>query len=184
MIRIMSNQLIPALRALSSDIRHFDKGAVLFTQGDKVHSLHLIESGSVHLIRHQIGGFALTLHRASAGAILAEASLFSEHYHCDAIAQQPTRTICIPKALVQAEMARDQSLTRAWAVFLAREVQATRARAEILALRSVADRLDAWLGMQGGEMPDKGSWKNVAGEIGVSAEALYRELARRRKNAL
>ena len=177
----MSTALIPALRALSDDIRHFDKGALLFAQRDKVQSLHLIETGAVHLVRHQIGGFALTLHRADAGAILAEASLFSERYHCDAVAQQPTRTVCIPKATVQAEMTRDPALTRAWAVFLTREVQATRARAEILALRTVANRLDAWLAMRGGDLPDKGGWKSVAGEIGVSAEALYRELARRRR---
>jgi len=181
MISIMSNQLVRALRALPHDIRHFDQGTLLFAQGDTVGSLHLIASGAVHLVRHQTGGFTLTLHRARTGAILAEASLFSDTYHCDAIAAQATRTVCIPRTTVRAAMAHDPELVQSWAGFLAREVQATRLRAEILALRTVAERLEAWLALQGGRLPDKGGWKTVATEIGVSAEALYRELARRRR---
>lgn len=62
---------------------------------------------------------------------------------------------------------------------LSREVRNARQRAEILSLRTVADRLDAWLA-ENGDMPEKGLWKNVAEEIGASPEALYREIARRR----
>jgi DNA-binding phage protein len=32
-------------------------------------------------------------------------------------------------------------------------------------------------------LPDKGRWQDVASELGVSREALYRELARRRDKA-
>lgn len=154
---------------------------MVFAQGDQVRNLHLIEVGKVHLVRHQIGGFTLTLHRASAGAVIAEASLFSDVYHCDAVAVQNTRTLCIAKPVIHAAMARDSGLAQSWAAFLAHEVQATRLRAEILALRTVAERLEAWLAMHNGAMAPRGDWKSVAGEIGVSPEALYRELAKRRK---
>jgi len=62
---------------------------------------------------------------------------------------------------------------------LARSVQAARLRAEIRSLPKVADRLAAWLG-EGNALPDKGHWQEVAAELGVTREALYRELARRR----
>ncbi len=64
MIPVMSHRLFDALSALPHDTCQFAQGALLFVQGDKVGALHLIETGNVHLVRHQIGGFALTLYRA------------------------------------------------------------------------------------------------------------------------
>ncbi len=180
MIPIMSNPLIDALRALPHEIRQFDAGSLLFAQGDHVQVLYLIEDGKVRLLRHLSDGLALTLHHAGPGAILAEASVFSETYHCDAEASLPTRTRCFSKPELRAAMARNDALMLAWAGYLAHEVQATRFRAEILAIRTVAQRLDAWLANSGGTLPEKGAWHNLATEIGVSAEALYRELAKRR----
>jgi len=181
MITVMSSPIIRALLALPHENRHFEQGTLLFAQGDAVRALFLLETGNVRLVRHLIDGFALTLHRAGTGAVLAEASLFSENYHCDAIAEQDTTVICIAKLAVRAAMRRDPDLMQNWAQFLTREVQSTRFRAEILALRTVAERLDAWLALRDWAMPGKGEWKTVATEIGVSAEALYRELARRRR---
>ncbi|WP_394156045.1 hypothetical protein [Loktanella salsilacus] len=57
----------------------------------------------------------------------------------------------------------------------AKEVQIQRARIEILRLRRVSEKLDAWLILYG--KPPKGEWVRVADEIGVSHPALYRELA-------
>lgn len=62
---------------------------------------------------------------------------------------------------------------------LARTVQAARVRAEIRSLPKVAERLDAWLD-EGHVLPTKGRWQDLAAELGVSREALYRELAQRR----
>jgi CRP-like cAMP-binding protein len=120
------------------------------------------------------------LQRARANSVLAEASLFSERYHCDALAVAPTRTLAIGKAAMRAAIESDPRFAAGWAAYLAREVQKTRLRAEILSLRTVAERLDAWIAANDGRPPVKGEWKTVASEIGTSAEALYREAARRR----
>jgi hypothetical protein len=53
--------------------------------------------------------------------------------------------------------------------------------AETVSLRTVAQRLDAWLAWNEDRLPGKGEWKAVAEEISVSPEALYRELAARRR---
>ena len=74
----------------------------------------------------------------------------------------------------------DPAFATAWASYLADEVRGARLRAEVLALRTVAERLDAWAAAQG-NLPPKGTWKTVAQEIGASPEALYREIARRRR---
>jgi hypothetical protein len=46
----------------------------------------------------------------------------------------------------------------------------------------VAARLDAWIASNDGNVLGKREWKIVASQIGVSPEALYRELAKRRSN--
>ena len=177
----MSHPLIYTLRQLPSAKRCYTSGDRLFRQDDDVQVLHVIESGQVHLIRHQRQGFSLTLQRAGAGAILAEASLFSRQYHCDARAVGPVQTAAIAKSAIHAKMTENTQMAEMWASYLAAEVQSARLRAEILALRTVAERLDAWVALNGWQLPAKGEQKVVATEIGVSPEALYRELARRRK---
>jgi hypothetical protein len=58
-------------------------------------------------------------------------------------------------------------------------VQRARAQVEIVSLKKVSERLDAWLALSG-DLPPKGQWHRLASEIGVTPEALYREIARRR----
>jgi len=144
--------------------------------------IHLIEEGVVQLIRHQTDGSALVLQRASAGSILAEASLYSQKYHCDEVAQTPTRLLALPKKEITAHLATSPAFSEAWARHLAHEVQKARLQAEILSLQTVAARLNAWFAWNDVSIPEKGEWKAIAGQIGVSPEALYRELAKRRSN--
>ena len=99
--------------------------------------------------------------------------------HCDGVAVRPTRTLAIARNAVRRLLAEDPRFAESWTVHLSRELQATRLRAEILSLKTVRERLDAWIGWNGESLPTKGTWKTVAKEIGTSPEALYRELARR-----
>ena len=93
---------------------------------------------------------------------------------------RPTRTLAIAAAAVRRFLAEDPGFAESWTAHLTRELQATRLRAEILSLRTVRERLDAWIGWKGEGLPAKGTWTKVANEIGTSPEALYRELAKRR----
>ncbi|MBN9498935.1 MAG: Crp/Fnr family transcriptional regulator [Alphaproteobacteria bacterium] len=182
MIVIMSGALIELLSFLPSRAHAFAAGNYLFRQSDSVRTLHQIVEGEAHLIRLQANGGRLVLQRARAGSVLAEASLFSEHYHCDAVAVRPTRTQSIDKADMRSALNDRPGFATEWAAYLAHEVQAARLRAEILSLKTVAERLDAWIAANDGGQPAKGDWKTVAAEIGTSAEALYREIAKRREH--
>lgn len=180
MIAIMSD----AVEALfvRAPVWRLASGAVLFRAGDAVERMFLVRSGSVDLVRHGVGGATLILHRAGAGAVLAEASAWSDCYHCDAGARVASEVAALPRVTFVATLERDARLACAWAAVLARSVQATRLKAEIRTLRSVGERLDAWLG-EGGSFPERGRWQELAQELGVTREALYRELARRRPPA-
>jgi CRP-like cAMP-binding protein len=64
---------------------------------------------------------------------------------------------------------------------LAREVQRARVRLEVLSKRTVRERLDAWLALGDGQWPARGAMVTLAQDIGVSPEAFYREMQRRRR---
>lgn len=159
--------------------RDFAAGESLFRAGDKVVSMSLLRCGRADLVRHTGHGLRLILHRAEAGQILAEASAWSDVYHCDAVASAPSVATFLPRLVFRMRLQADPVLAERWMQNLARTVQAARVRAEIRSLPKVADRLDAWL-EEGRVLPGKGLWQDLAAELGVSREALYRELARRR----
>jgi CRP/FNR family transcriptional regulator, dissimilatory nitrate respiration regulator len=174
MIVIMLN----LVQTLPHAARVFRKGQYLFHQGDAVTSMVLIESGEARLLRRRRDGAAVVLQRAAAGSFLAEASLFAPDYHCDAIAATRVSARLISRAAMRTLFETNGDFAMAWAAHLAGEVRNARLRAEILSLKTVAERLDAWCAANGA-FPAKGTWKSVAQDIGVSPEAFYREIARR-----
>ncbi len=161
--------------------RAVDQGTWLFHQNDPVKSVYMVEDGLVELIRHHPNGTSIVLQRAGRKSFLAEASLYSDIYHCDAVVKLPSKIFSFQKATVFKRLEQDKDLSSAWAAHLAREVQSARSQIDILSRRTVADRLDGWLAWNGGDLPSKGQWKNIAVQIGVSPEALYREISKRRK---
>lgn len=155
-------------------------GTALFHRGDPVRKLFLVREGRVALHRALGDGGSLTLHVAGPGEVVAVGSLFSKVTHCDAVCRTDVRLACHPAGAI-----RDWFGTSPAAAVLAdtaRELQALRARVEVLRLRRLSDRLDAYLDLHGA--PEPGGWVHVADWIGVSAPALYRELGRRRGGAI
>lgn len=176
----MSYHIAAVVAARAKRRRSLEKGAYLFHQGDAVKSVFVVISGGVELTRFQTGGVPLVLQRAGPDTFLAEASVYSPAYHCDALATEPSVVCEMKRAAFLAMLADTPGISEIWATHLAREVQSARYRSEILTRRSVAERLDGWLAWKGGNLPPKGRWRSVADQIGVSPEALYRELAKRR----
>ena len=180
MISIMLEPIEPYLKDLRARHLHFEGGQHLFHRGDAVTDLHFVLVGSIHLIRYQSDGSALILQRASPGSILAEASLYSGKYHCDAVAFGAADTRVYAKASLKKLLLKSSEFGNVWASYLAQELQRSRLRSEILSLRTVSERLDAWIAWNSGSFPERGEWKLVANQLGISPEALYREIAKRR----
>lgn len=82
MIAVMSD----IFSGLTSMERTLSKGRYLFHQGDEIQFMYQVVEGEVQLIRRHRHGQKLILQRGRQGNILAEASLFTDAYHCDAIA--------------------------------------------------------------------------------------------------
>lgn len=180
MIPIMWAEHLSRLLARADRDIPLRDGQRVFGPGEPVRFLFIVREGSVRMLRRQPGGAALVLQRAGPGQLVAEASLFASRYHCEATAAGATLLARIPKTRVVENLLADPAWLGSFAAHLAAEVQRTRGRAELLSLRKVGDRVDAWLSLNGGVTPDRGRWVDWAGELAVSPEALYRELARRR----
>ena len=180
MIEIMSTSLPEQFEHLPAELLELRGGDHVFRRDGAVHWLHFVLSGTVHLRRYKADGGITVLQRAEAGYFLAEASLFSPAYHCDAIVITDAQLARFPKCAVLNALKTNPEFALGWAQYLSREVQRTRSRAELLSLRRLSERMDAWMELRDGDFPEKGQWVSVAREIGVSPEALYRYLAGRR----
>ena len=62
-----------------------DARVTLFRQGAETKGLYIVLNGRVHLERVGPNGERFVIHRATEGTSFAEASIFSEFYHCDAL---------------------------------------------------------------------------------------------------
>ena len=135
----------------------------------------------MRLVRHTENGTAVVVHRARAGETFAEASAFADTYHCDAVAETDSQVAAMPKAAFLATLARDPKTSLRFARLLAGQVVDLRARIELRNLRSAPERLMTWLRLRAAGHPPRvvpdGTWSDVAAEIGLTREALYRALA-------
>lgn len=157
------------------------KGEAVFAANDPVRGFFLVESGLVRLVRHAIDGSHVTLHIADSGDMFAEASLFAECYHCDAIADQPTTLLAFKKTRVLKALASDSAQALQWIEHLSKQVQMLRAQAMLLSLNAAEDRVLSYLRTRcadGSAMTIDRPWKVIASELGLTHEALYRTLAR------
>lgn len=181
MIDIMSSAVVAMLAGTHRRVRSIDPCGFLFRRGERVTNCFVVISGRVELVRQHANGSMIVVQRAGPGAILAEASIYSATYHCDAIAATAATVAVYPSKAVRHRLSFDAAFGEAWAIHLATEVRSARAHAELLSLRTVSARLEAWMSLHDSGLPAKGECKSVAQQIGVSPEALYREIARRRR---
>ena len=111
----------PAVRAAAVE-RILKAGEALFHRGDKVARLYEVLDGQVRLSRLDRSGHEVLLYVAGAGDTLAEASLFSPVYHCDAVAASAATVRGYAKAAVLAAFDKNPKAAQAFTATLARLV--------------------------------------------------------------
>jgi CRP-like cAMP-binding protein len=161
--------------------RRLKAGQTLFRLGNRTAGLYEIVRGKVRLARVDASGRGAILYMAAAGDTIAEASLFSPTYHCDAIATGDALVRLYPKAAVLAAFRRDPKAAQAFMAMLARQVMSLRTRLEQRNINSARERIRHYLalhvGSDGRTIALPGTVKDLAGELGLTHEALYRTLS-------
>ena len=169
-----------AVRAQAVD-RRLKAGEALFHLGDKTGGLYEVLAGSVRMTRVDRSGRETVLYVSGKGETFAEASLFSPAYHCDAIASTDAVVRIYPKSAVLEAFAKDPKAAQAFTATLARQLMGLRTRIEQRNIRSARERLRHFLalniGADGRTVELQGTVKDLAAEIGLTHEALYRTLA-------
>jgi CRP-like cAMP-binding protein len=175
-----SDWITPKVRGAAIE-RRLQPGEALFHSGSKTVGLYEVLKGTLRLVRTDRSGREAVLQTASAGEILAEASLFSPTYHCDAIATNTAAVRLYPKAVLLAELRRDPKIAQAFAGMLARQVMVLRTRLEQRNIHSARDRVRHFLAINadpdGRTVSLSGTLKDIAAELGLTHEAFYRTLA-------
>jgi len=151
------------------------RGALLFHAGRRPLHMHHVDEGEVTLQRTGADGALLVLQRVQHGWV-AEASLESERYHCDAVALARSRITRLPRLALREALKADAAFAMRWVSMLNQEVRRLRQQCERLSLNTVQARVMHLVETEGGPdgLPIGAGLKALAREIGVSHEALYR----------
>lgn len=164
--------LIPQCLSLS-------KGDKLFRQGDSVTNIYFIKTGKIKLIRNTCDGSPIILHTGEQGESIAEASLFSDAYHCSAIADSTSAVLSIKKSLLLAFIQENPKVMMELLAILSHQVKDLRALNEIKNIRSAHERILSYIKTNADENQELKlnlSLKDIAYKIGLAHETFYREL--------
>lgn len=160
-------------------VRALTKGETLFRQGESTYAVFGVTRGRLRLERRTFDGRFIVLHTARAGELFAEASLFADAYHCDAVAATDAVVEIYDKAALIADLGASASAGGLVAT-MARQLQEARGRLEMRNVRSARERVLLWLELRAGAdrvVTVEGELQDIAAELGLTREAFYRTLA-------
>ena len=180
LLQAVDASTLPPLSGVAPTARTVAAGSTLFRQGDPTIGIFVLAAGSMRLVRVTPDGGSVTLHLARPGEMFAEASLFSKHYHCDALADTDSVVGLYPKAKLTAQLRNDPNALWNFTAELARRLQGLRQRYELKQIRSAPERVLQFLRLRcdaTGHVCTTGTLKDMAMELGLTHEALYRTLA-------
>jgi CRP/FNR family transcriptional regulator, dissimilatory nitrate respiration regulator len=178
---VSSLDWLPSRIRARSRVRSLAAGEALFHQGDNAYAIFEIEVGRLRLIRHTVDSRRIVLHVARAGELFAEAALFADEYHCDAVAAAASQVRVYAKRDLLSLFRTNPGLAERFMALLAQQIHSLRARLEERNIRSARGRVLHHLalaaGPDGRTMPLEGTLMDLAEEIGLTHEVLYRTLA-------
>jgi CRP/FNR family transcriptional regulator, dissimilatory nitrate respiration regulator len=111
---------------------------------------------------------------------VGEASLTSSRYHCDGRASLDTQVAKVPIQALRQALKNDAAFAERWIAMLSREVRQLRLQNERLSLPKIQDRVLHLIETEGtdGRYALTCSVKDLAKQLAVTHEALYREIRR------
>ncbi|MCB1882933.1 MAG: cyclic nucleotide-binding domain-containing protein [Geminicoccaceae bacterium] len=137
-----------ALRRLLKDsfARGYERGAILFFQGDVAERFYIVLDGWVRLVRHTPDGGEITLAVFTAGETLAEAAVLDLHqFPVEGQVVAPSRLLVIPADGFRAFLREDAALCFSIIAALSRRLLFFLQKIEQLSTRSTVERTAQFL---------------------------------------
>jgi CRP-like cAMP-binding protein len=172
---------LAAGKRISGIERKLAAGQMLFDQGDAAIGLYEVVSGQVKQVRIDPEGRDVVVGIAGPGEMIAEGSLFSQTHDCAATALTNAIVRLYRKGSLLAELERNPRVALAFMAMLVGQILSLRVRLERRSIHSARDRVRHYLAAQvGGKertvaLPS--TLKDLAAELGLTHEALYRTLS-------
>ena len=170
---------LPEKLLQSSRTVTFEAGESVFVFGARPISMDFALSGEIHMLRYTPSGNQILLHR-SCGGFVAEASIDIVTYPCDAVAVSNSTLVRFELEQFKEALEFSAEFRSAWNHMLAHEIRRLRTQCERLALHTAQARIAHYIECEGrdGVLELPSTLKSWAHELGLSHEALYRELSR------
>ena len=171
--------LLPASLHSQCEVEDVTANTALFLTGEPPQWMFFVLTGEVVLERHGMEGQQACLQRSQSGFV-GEASLTSSRYHCDGRTSVDTQVAKVPIHALREALKKDAAFAERWIAMLSREVRQLRLQNERLSLPKVQDRLLHLIETEGtdGRYVLTCSVKELAKQLAVTHEALYRAIAR------
>lgn len=160
--------------------RTLASGEVLFVQDSATAGLFFLVSGAIDLKRMTKNGHSVMIHRARAGHTFAEASLFSDSYHCTATATGESVVIECRRSAISNLLDTNIDFARLMASRFAVQIQESRRRVELLSIRSADERI--FTALNDGLLVD--NIASFAEMVGLAPETVYRALGKLSKKGV
>ncbi|MEH6645344.1 Crp/Fnr family transcriptional regulator [Sulfitobacter sp.] len=130
-------------------------------------------------------GSGVRIHTAKQSQTFAEASLFAETCHCDAVARVASEVCILPRTEVLAAFTLDPGLSNRFSADLAQSLMRTRRILELRAIGPLGEGVLARLAEvvdADGTLQKEVALLSLADDLGVTGPALYRALAQLEKD--
>jgi len=166
------------LEAIAREIA-VKKGSILFSPGDPSQGFYAVLNGSIRVYRGSSKGKEITLEIVGAGSTFAEASLFTDTYHCYAEVLKDSTIFLIRKDAFLELVEGNIHFAAAWIKILSHEVMHLRQRIEELTLKSPKTRIMSYILLLA-EMQNSSSItlpahrKSIATLLDMTHETFYR----------
>jgi CRP/FNR family transcriptional regulator, dissimilatory nitrate respiration regulator len=161
-----------------------NEGHMIFRQGDKADILFFLQKGEVQLLQYTRTGQSVEHYRVHEGEFFAEVVLFLEIYACTAIATQVSEIGAIPKSIFLQVLQNKPELATAVMSQMAKRLHMTKILLELRSIRTARERVLRYFQImiplvgepQASRMEIEGSFKDIAGSLGLSPESFSRAL--------
>ncbi|MBL7178608.1 MAG: Crp/Fnr family transcriptional regulator [Desulfobacterales bacterium] len=174
----LSDDHLTRLKGISRQIL-VKKGSILFAPGDASQGFYAVRDGAVRIYRVSSGGKEITLEIAETRSTFAEASLFSDVYHCYAEALKDSTVYLVRKDAFLEMIQKDIRFAARWMHILSLEIIHLRQRIEELSLKSPRARIVSYILLLS-EVQNTPSIKlpvhrkSIATLLGMTHETFYR----------
>lgn len=172
-------------------LHSFQRGAVIFTEGDLAAGFHLLVSGRVRVFKLSPDGKEQILHFFGPGDVLGEAAVFAgQPFPAHAESLEACTTLFLPRAAFLRSIEAHPGLALHMLAVLSRRLQGFTNLIENLSLREIPNRLAAYFVHLHRQSPDTSSVtiempkRQLAAMIGATPETLSRSLARLAKEGV